>query len=308
MKGTDRSVHVCPWRQISELQAGDSEVCPLHFAFFNTVLTVPIAKNLDSEGSERGDGVYTLIFDRSAKYTWQREDFIMSRRMFQAAILATFIAWVPLLAEDFSDFNGAPKWKVYDYNRSAKELRSRIPYNAQPGGIAFDFLYTPDTALLGTDHPGYKGSLLGDLTGETVSAKVGVTVTPGTVFNYYGEPSCGGTEANVRLFFETSTSGKFAETNYWWSNPIHLDLSALEALTLGDKTMTMTAPLDGSQWSDFYGHFGNDPAYSAAFAKAVKDVKFIGLSFGGGCYFENGVGIVAGTGTGSFRLVNFSVQ
>ena len=38
MKGTDRSVHVCPSRQISELQAGTEKVCPLHFAFFNKLL------------------------------------------------------------------------------------------------------------------------------------------------------------------------------------------------------------------------------------------------------------------------------
>ena len=33
---------------------------------------------------------------------------------------------------------------------------------------------------------------------------------------------------------------------------------------------------------------------------------FVGLSFGGGFFFENGVGIVPGTGSGSFNLMNFS--
>ena len=46
----------------------------------------------------------------------------------------------------------------------------------------------------------------------------------------------------------------------------------------------------------------------AAFAAAVKDVKTIGLSFGGGCYFENGVGIGLNSGSGFFRLVNYLVN
>lgn len=187
----------------------------------------------------------------------------------------------PLAAEDFTGANGAPKWKVYDYNGSAKELRSRVPSLIQTGGIGFDFLYTPSTALLVTSFPGYRGSLLGSLTG-TVSATVAVTAIPGTVFDYSGEQSCGGTNAYVRFFFEKDTSGEFSETNYWWSNPVDVNLSDLVG-----TSMTISASLsDGSKWSDFYGHFGNDPAYSAAFNAALSDVGMIGLSFGGGCFLK----------------------
>lgn len=206
----------------------------------------------------------------------------------------------PLAAEDFTGVNGAPNWKVYDYNGSSKQLRSRVPTLIQSGGIAFDFLYTPSTALLVTSFPGYRGSLLGNLTG-TVSATVAVEAITGTVFDYYGEPSCGGTNAYVRFFFEKDTAGDFSETNYWWSNPVHVNLSDLES-----GKVIAAALSDGSQWSDFYGHFGNDPAYSAAFSAALSDVGMIGLSFGGGCFFENGVGIA--TGVGSFQLLNFSVS
>lgn len=71
--------------------------------------------------------------------------------------------------------------------------------------------------------------------------------------------------------------------------------------------MPLTTGFSGGEWSDYFGHFGNNPAYAAAFAAAVKDVQMIGLSFGGGCFFENGVGIVPGTGSGSFRLMDFTV-
>ena len=209
-------------------------------------------------------------------------------------------------AEDFENPKpGAVKWKVVDYNR-VRTHPARIPFKI-PGGIGFDFLDTPDTALLGTSHPSYRGDLIGDLSGKSVSADVGVTVSPLTQFTYYGDPDGCGRAANVRFYFETNTSGKFEETDYWWSNPMSVDLAALKAAQPGSLTLGANIS-DGSQWSDYFGHFGNDPQYAAAFQSATKDVQFIGLSFGGGCFFENGVGIVPGTGSGYFRLMDFTVS
>jgi hypothetical protein len=204
---------------------------------------------------------------------------------------------------------GAVKWKVIDYNRVITHP-ARIPFKlnvAADGGIGFDFLYTPDTALLGTSHPSYRGDLLGDLSGKTVSASVGVTVDPTVVFQYYGEPDGSGRAANVRLFFQTDTSGKFEETDYWWSNPMSVDLAVLKAAQPGSLPLAADIS-DGSQWSDYYGHFGNDPDFAAAFRAATKNVQFIGLSFGGGYFFENGVGIAPNTGSGYFRLMDFTVS
>ena len=75
-------------------------------------------------------------------------------------------------------------------------------------------------------------------------------------------------------------------------------------LQSGDLTLTVDFS-DPSAWSDWNGKFGYEN--SAAFAAAVKDAKFVGLSFGGGSFFENGVGIVPGTGSGYFRLMDFRV-
>ena len=212
-------------------------------------------------------------------------------------------------AEDFENPKaGAVKWKVVDYNR-IQTHPARIPFKI-PGGIGFDFLNTPDTALLGTSHPSYRGDLLGDLSGKSVSADVGVTVTPLTQFTYFGEGTpenpCG-RAASVRFYFETNTSGKFEATDYWWSNPMSVDLALLKAAQPGSLTIGANIS-DGSQWTDYFGKSGADPLYAADFQKATKDVQFIGLSFGGGCFFENGVGIVPGTGSGYFRLMDFTVS
>src|SRR2546423_12571405 len=94
-------------------------------------------------------------------------------------------------AEDFDNPKaGAIKWKVVDYNR-IQTHPARIPYKVT-GGIAFDFLNTPDTALLGTSHPSYKGDLIGDMTGKTLSSTVGVDVSNDAAFSFYGQGQPGG--------------------------------------------------------------------------------------------------------------------
>ena len=62
---------------------------------------------------------------------------------------------------------------------------------------------------------------------------------------------------------------------------------------------------DPSQWSDWNGQPGNSSApVTAAFNAAVAKVDTIGLSFGGGCFFENGV--TTNDGSGTFALTAFS--
>jgi hypothetical protein len=62
----------------------------------------------------------------------------------------------------------------------------------------------------------------------------------------------------------------------------------------------------GAFWSDYFGHFGNQPAYKAGFEEAISNITDVGVSFGGGCFFENGVGETNGSGT--FTLNTFKVE
>lgn len=183
----------------------------------------------------------------------------------------------------------ASGWHVGYYTPST---HGTLSYAEAPsgGGIAsLNFTSQDNTALLVTDQKAQNPTLLGDLTNKSVSASFTISGVAG-VFTYYGEPSCGGTTANVRYFFQTSNAGGFDETHYWWSNPVSL------ALTNGPFTLP-TVSMSGSNWSDYYGHFGSDPLYSAGFNAAVSNVTEIGVSFGGGCFFENGVGTSDGSGT-----------
>ncbi|MGZ8845154.1 MAG: hypothetical protein ACXW3C_01685 [Pyrinomonadaceae bacterium] len=163
------------------------------------------------------------------------------------------------------------------------------------------FLETPDTAFLLTSHHSYEGDLLGDMTGKIIQAVVKIEASPTAEFTYYGEPDACGEPASVRFCFETDTREKFRETDYWWSTV------SPELQSLNGHNLIIIFPMSfPSGWSDYNGHFASsDPAHEAAFAVVVGNVKKIGLSFGGGCFFANGVGIRPGTGSGFFNLKAF---
>lgn len=193
-------------------------------------------------------------------------------------------------------------WHIGYYTSSPHGTLSFAAAPTAASSIAsLNFTNQPNTALLVTNNKAQFSSLLGDLTGKIVSASFTVSgLTTGSSFMYYGEPLCEGTTAYVRYYFETSNAGGFDETHYWWSNPVSAALNGNNPVSLP------SVPLTGHNWSDFYGHFGDDLAYSAGFNAAVSNVTRIGLSFGGGCFFENGVGTTDGSGT--FTLNSYIVS
>lgn len=222
-----------------------------------------------------------------------------------AVCVLALAAAVPVLADDFANGNGAnaaPNWKVYSLSSSGQTYATKGA-QASNGGIGFDFMTTPNTRLFMTTHP---GDLLGDLTGKTITATFTI-VGSSPAFTYYGEGQtwnpCG-TPASVRLYFEGNTNGPFTNdtagySKYWWSNPGSATLTSVVG-----ATVTLNVPLTTAEWSDW----GGEPASTVAsyFNEAVADVSGIGLSFGGGCFFANGVGLTSG-GPASFVLTSFSV-
>lgn len=205
-----------------------------------------------------------------------------------AVVATTLLTSAPAMAGQASN------WKVGYYTPSGRALSMASAAAAANGVATFDFTSQTNTALLVTDHG--SSPLLGNDQGRTISATF--DISGASAFTYFGEGDpinpCPG-PANVRLFFE-STGGGFAFTNFWWSD------TAFAVLSNG--TMTISANASPVGWSDWDGKLAE--ANVDAFNAAASDVTLIGLSFGGGCFFENGVGTVDGAGT--FTLDSFSVS
>ena len=161
------------------------------------------------------------------------------------------------------------------------------------GGLAaFDFSVPNKSRLLFNSKD---SSLLGNLTASTMSATFTVSgVSDGATFTYGGQGTASNpcvSPAAVRLYFESIPPGtKFAFTNYWWADVT----PASAVLANGDYALTVT--VDSAQaWSDWNGQPSS--ANAEAFNAAAGNVTAVGLSFGGGCFFENGVGTTDGSGT-----------
>lgn len=203
-----------------------------------------------------------------------------------AGLIAAFATALPTAA---AADNPAP-WHVYNLAPSGNALTSPVARGQGSDLATFDFLDTPTTSYL------LNNQIASDLTGKTLTATFSVDGS-GTMFS---NPDGGAGSATVRFFFQTSNAGGFDETDYWWSN------SVSAVLTVGAGG-TITASLGGpATWSDFYGHYSTDPLYAAGFAAAASNATYVGLSFGGGFFFANGVGVAGGTAT--FHLSDFSVS
>ena len=192
---------------------------------------------------------------------------------------------------------GGAEWKVGYYTPSGRALSMSSADRPETGLATFQFTSSPDTALLVTTRGSSKGTSLGDLTGKTITATF--TISGASAFTYWGEGTSDNpcvNPANTRLYFTTDNGGGFAFTHYWWSNP--------SSAYLANGTFSVTATVEPAEWSDWNGQPGI--VVPEGFADAASNVTMIGLSFGGGCFFENGVGTVDGSGT--FTLNSFSVS
>jgi hypothetical protein len=215
-------------------------------------------------------------------------------------LLAAMTAALMMVALVSSTAFAAPKalslWSVYNINAAGTAYVPTKPATfTNPTGIGFNFQSTPVTGLLTTTKD---KSLLGNLTGKTITATFTITGTNPT-FIYGGEPDGSGAGATARLYF-VSNAKAFSPANYWWSNPT--SYTFVDGTT--SDTITLSVALDPALWSDYNGQYGS--AVPVDFAAAVAKVGEIGLSFGGGYFFANGVGVSAGSA--SFILTSYSVN
>lgn len=208
------------------------------------------------------------------------------RRLLFVVSIAAIAALVTV--PSFAGAASSP-WKVYNYNPSGQSLQPVAATSSAADSASFGFQQNVYTAQLLTSAKAYTGDRTGDMMTATV------TVSNAGTFVDQNGGGCTPDSQTVRLFF---SSPGFAYTNYWWSNPV--------SYTLANGSLTLSVSLaDLSQWSDWNGQVADSsPSVTAGFYTAVAKVSQAGLSFGGGCFFENGVTTTDGSGT--FALTGFS--
>jgi hypothetical protein len=175
-------------------------------------------------------------------------------------------------------------------------------------GVSFDFYATPDRAVLLYDMTEDRQLKPGKLIGRSLRARVAIDAPSGAQFIYFNNDGTGALQGGwadaggfVRLYFQGVNPDLVGcepgwhpgrpdcEAQYWWSNPLHIDLNDLAAL--GAKGVTLEALLSPENWSDRDGHMGDaDANHLAWFNAAVANATKMGLSFGGNGWWAFGCG------------------
>ena len=221
------------------------------------------------------------------------------------------------VANDFSQGKGAraaTHWKIHRLGAVPAPPPGWRVDDAQvfDDGIGFAFGADPYSRLFMTSSQG--SGLLGDLTGDTLTATFTITGTA-KAFDYDPGPpdwpitkkneACD-TPASVRLYFEDSTKGPYTEdtagwSRQWWSTP---QAYTLKSVVENHDPLTLTVPFDKAKWTNKGFQRAKDiPTY---FAAAVAKVGALGVSFGGGCFLPTGA--YPTDGTASFVLKSYSVH
>lgn len=102
--------------------------------------------------------------------------------------------------------------------------------------------------------------------------------------------------ATVRLFFEQQNDDLSNPNGRWWAGASLYNLGSQD-----NQTLTLTVPFTSGQWSNVDGKFD-----AQAFSAALKNVGWVGMTFGGQ-YFA-GHGVALSGGSAKYILINYSVN
>jgi hypothetical protein len=204
------------------------------------------------------------------------------------------------------------QWAVYEQRTLPNGNLLFYPTHADTisGGVQFQF---PDATA---SAPAYVNYMLDTYTTSltelsTISATIRVSASSGAVV-FAGNPD-GGNPSNtfVRLFIQANlpsdgtascVGGNKNVNNYWWA-----DVSSYTFVTGGSGgVITLTASLNNANWSGICGNpaSSNSPAFDVALA----NIKYVGLSFGSGSFFANGVGVDGTTGSAVLILTDYTIS
>ena len=104
--------------------------------------------------------------------------------------------------------------------------------------------------------------------------------------------------ATFHLFFEQKNDDLANPNERWWA-----DASA-DIYNFGSQdgqTLTYTVPLTSDQWGNVNGQFNAE-----AFSAALKNIGWVGITFGG--QFFAGHGVAISSGSAKYILIDFRVD
>ncbi len=102
--------------------------------------------------------------------------------------------------------------------------------------------------------------------------------------------------ATVRIFFERQDDDLSNPNGRWWAQASMYDLGSEDG-----QILALTVPFTSDQWANVDGH--QDPQ---AFSAALKNIGWVGMTFGGQYFAGHGVAI--SSGSAKYILIDYRVN
>jgi len=169
-------------------------------------------------------------------------------------------------------------------------LANCIPTDSCP---SLNYLYTPNGN-------GWRKGKENFSRASYLSLTLNMQTTGPVVFNYaIDSDNVCVYPAHVRPFI-WQWNGEEQGYDRWWAQDPY-------SYELGPGAATITVPLQPQYWSSVYGELGNSSAAAeAGFEQALKYPEYVGVTFGGGCFFGHGVTLTGGTA--QFQITSYSIH
>jgi hypothetical protein len=113
--------------------------------------------------------------------------------------------------------------------------------------------------------------------------------------------------AEFHVFFEQRGDDFTSETSRWWYKPgfrltgVPDDSYDAQLFVADGQPHTISVPLTSDMWTSVTGH-----GTPADFEAALKNVGYVGITFGGSDFFGSGVNVEQGTV--QFQLIGYKIE
>lgn len=163
--------------------------------------------------------------------------------------------------------------------------------------LSFEFPLTPGSVNYLTT--GYTGPIT-----QAQSVMITLQIIGSPTFNYMLElGNVCVNYASVRPYIEAQVPEKCPDATYTCAPPSARQWSNPASIELQEGTYSVVVPFTPPVWSDAEGVMGQNDL--SGFAATLAKPRYVGMTFGGGCFFGHGVNV---NGPAQFILKGFSIQ
>ncbi len=185
-----------------------------------------------------------------------------------------------------------PKWNLYQRDEVRHSLQSDTM------GISFDFPVSqtldPDAQSPWDGYFVYGGKSI-PAGAKNLVIEFKITASEGVIWNYQSDAynrGCEYSKPSLRIYIAKGPIYANDTAHRWWYT------QGFELRNTPEGMVKLSVPLDGVGWAGIYAGQATDNL--TGFRETVTGASWVGMTFGGGCFYSHGINV--SNGTAKFNL------